>query len=105
MRGELQKSEIANNVALLKQPYRRQVESFIQDGKLPESVSEQFVQALNDALQGLEKVVLEGGEFFIALTKLGMPCSVDELYERLDAFLQKKLEGKRRDKVRVEIDW
>jgi hypothetical protein len=34
-----------------------------------------------------------------------MPCTVEELYQRLDALLQKRLGDKKRDKVRIEIDW
>ncbi|MDL1944581.1 ATP-binding protein [Chloroflexi bacterium CFX2] len=105
LREELQKPEVTKDVSLLKPPYREQIQSFIRDGKLPASVSQNFVQSVNDALQGLEKVVLNGTEFLLALTQAGMPCTVEELYQRLDALLQKQLGDKKRDKIRIEIDW
>jgi ABC-type dipeptide/oligopeptide/nickel transport system ATPase subunit len=105
LREELQKPKVAKNVSLLKSPYREQIQSFIRDGKLPASLSQSFVQAVNDALQGLEKVVLNGTEFLLALTQAGMPCTVDELYQRLDALLQKQIGNKKRDKIRIELDW
>ncbi|GER78906.1 conserved hypothetical protein [Candidatus Denitrolinea symbiosum] len=105
LREELQKPEVSEDVALLKSPYREQIQSFIRDGKLPVSVSQIFVQSVNDALQGLEKVVLNGTEFLLALTQAGMPCTVEELYQRLDTLLQKQLGDKKRDKIRIELDW
>lgn len=105
LREELQIPEVSEDVALLKSPYREQIQSFIHDGKLPPSVSQNFVQSVNDALQGLEKIVLNGTEFLLALTQAGMPCTMEELYQRLDELLQKRLGDKKRDKIRIELDW
>jgi hypothetical protein len=33
------------------------------------------------------------------------PDSVEELYQRFDALLESYLSGKKRDKVRIQIDW
>ncbi len=105
LREELQKPEPARTIALLKAPYRGQIETFVRDGTLPASLTQGFVEALNDALQGLEKVVIEGTEFLMALTREGMPCTVDELYHRLNALFERRLADRNRNKVRIEIDW
>ena len=105
LREELQKPEPAQTITLLKAPYRGQIETFLKDGTLPASLSRGFVEAVNDALQGLEKVVIEGTEFLMALTREGMPCTVDELYQRLGALFEQRLGDKNRNKVRIEIDW
>lgn len=105
LREELQKPEVTENIALLKPPYRQQIEEFMEKGEFTSSVSKNLVEAINDALRGLEKVVLEGGEFLIALTQAGMPCTIEELYQRLQTLLDKKIGDKNRTKVRIEIDW
>ncbi len=105
LRDELQKPEVKEDMSLLKSPYREQIQSFISDGKLPTSISQNFVQSVNDVLQGLEKVILNGTELMLALTQAGMPCTVDELYQRLDELIQNRLDGKSRDKIRIELDW
>ena len=101
----MNKPAVAEDVRLLKQPYREQVQAFMAQGTLPANPSDQFVQAVNDALHGLEKVVINGTEFILALTQAGMPCTAEEIRQRLDDLIEKQLEGKKRDKVRIEIDW
>jgi len=105
LRHELQKPETAENVLLLNPPYREQVQAFVQAGDFTAPISKGLVDAMNQALMGLEKVVLEGGEFLIALTRGGMPCTVDELFQRLETLLDKKIGSKDRKIVRIEIDW
>lgn len=105
LREELQKPEIVENIALLPSPYRQQIQDFLEKGDFTSSVSKNLVEAINDALRGLEKVVLEGTEFLIALTQAGMPCTIEELYQRLQTLLDKKIGDKNRNKVRIEIDW
>ena len=105
LREELLKPEISQDVALLKPPYREQIQAFMSEGKLQASLSDQFIHSINDALQGLEKVVINGTDLFLALTQPGMPCTVEELNQRLEALLQKQLGDKDPNKVRIEIDW
>ncbi len=105
LREELHKPEVLEDIALLKLPYREQVQSFVESGELPGSVTSGFVEAVNDVLQGLEKVVINGSEFLLALTKAGMPCTVDELYQRLAQLLDAKMGSKNREKIRIELDW
>ena len=105
LREELQKPEVNEDVALLKSPYREQIQSFIHDGKLPASVSQNFVKSVNDALQGLEKIILNGTEFLLALTQAGMPCTVEELYQRMDELMQNRIGAKNRNQIRIELDW
>lgn len=105
LRLELQKPEVSATVEMLKPPYREQIQTFLGEGSLPSSPSKGFVEAVNDALQGLEKVVIEGAEFLLTLTRPGMPCTPEELYARLDGLIEQKLGNKNRNKVRIEIDW
>jgi len=105
LRAELSKPEAEQTIPLLKSPYREQIETFVQEGRLPDSISKALSEAINDALSGLEKVTIDGTVFLSTLTKGGMPCSVEELYARFDALMENHLKGKNRNKVRIEIDW
>ncbi len=105
LRAELNKPEPQNTIPLLKPPYREQVEALARQGELPPSVSQGLVEAINDALSGLEKVVMDGTDFFLALSKGGMPCTVEELYRRLEALLEERIGDRNRNKVRIQIDW
>ncbi|GAP11864.1 hypothetical protein BECAL_03058 [Bellilinea caldifistulae] len=105
LREELQKPEVAENITLLKSPYREQIKEFVEKGEFTSPVSRNLVEAINDALRGLDKVVLEGSDFLIALTQPGMPCTIEELYQRLKTLLDKKIGDKDLTKVRIEIDW
>jgi 23S rRNA A2030 N6-methylase RlmJ len=102
---ELNKPSVATTVALLPAPYREQIQAFMQSGALPERVTQQWVEAVNDALQGLEKVVIGGSDLLLALTRPGMPCTVEELHQRFEALLNQQLGDKNRHKIRLEIDW
>lgn len=105
LRAELAKPEPQQTIPLLKSPYREQVEALARQGELPPSVSQGLSEAINDALAGLEKVVMDGTDFFLALSKGGMPCTVEELYRRLEDLLTEKIGDKNRNKVRIQIDW
>lgn len=105
LRAELAKPDPQKTIPLLKSPYREQVEALARQGELPPSVSQGLSEAINDALAGLEKVVMDGTDFFLALSKGGMPCTVEELYRRLDNLLAEKMGDKNRNKVRIQIDW
>ncbi len=104
LRQELAKPEMTANVHLLKTQLREAIVAFMQ-GETPDAFSLSLIEGMNDALTGLDKVTLEGTDFFLALSKGGMPCSVDELYQRLEKLLAEKIGDKNRNKVRIQIDW
>jgi hypothetical protein len=105
LRENLKKPDMQANIALLGDKGRQKVEEFVHTGVLPEKISSQFVDALRDALHGLEKVTIDGTDFLLALTKPGMPCTPEEFQERFRAFLAKYIEGKNPEKVRIQIEW
>jgi hypothetical protein len=63
------------------------------------------LNGVENTLQGLEVLVVDGAEYLLALTAPGMPCTADELERRIREFLQKQLAGKDRQKVRIQINW
>ena len=105
LQTELSKPAVAEDIALLKKPLRDQVQALAEKAELPARPSQDFVQAINDVLQGLEKVVLSGTDLLLALTRPGMPCTHAELQSRLSALLAEQLQGKDPNKVRIQLDW
>jgi phenylpyruvate tautomerase PptA (4-oxalocrotonate tautomerase family) len=59
---------------------------------------------LRDALSGLEKLTVTTDEVRAALQEGGTPTTSEELAKRFTAFLDKKLAGKDRERVRVVIE-
>ncbi|HNS36871.1 MAG TPA: DUF6079 family protein [Anaerolineaceae bacterium] len=101
----LQTPEARANLPMLGPKERQAVETFLQEGALPERITEALLNGLSDTLQGLEKLTLDSSQFLLALTRPGMPCTPDELEERIRTYLQKALSGKDRRKTRIQIDW
>ncbi len=105
LQTELSKPAVGDDIALLKQSLRDQVQALAEKAEPPARPSQDFVQAINDVLQGLEKVVLSGTDLLLALTRPGMPCTHAELQARLNALLSEALQDKDPAKVRIQIDW
>jgi hypothetical protein len=101
----LRDASMQENIHMLADKDRTGIEQFLQSGDLPEKISYQFLDALRDALHGLEKVTLDGGDFLLALTKPGMPCTPGEFEDRFRKLLIEQITGKDPKKVRIQIDW
>lgn len=93
------------NLTMLGAKEREQVNEFLQKKQLPEKITDRFISALKDTLQGLEIVAFEGSDFLLALTRPGMPCTPEELSARYQKFLAENMKGKDPAKVRIRIDW
>ena len=105
LREELQKPEVRANIALLPEAQRAALERLIAAGELPDTITREFLEAVQDALRGLELVTVDALDLMKALNEGGMPCTADDLERRFRAFMQGILSGKPRDKVRIQIDW
>ena len=81
------------------------MERLIADGELPDKITKEFLEAVQDALRGLELVPVDALDLMKALNEGGMPCTADDLERRFRTFMQGILSGKPRDKVRIQIDW
>ncbi len=101
LKGETAQS----NLALLGPKDREQVTDFLKQKQLPEKITERFIAALRDTLQGLEIVGFEGSDFLLALTRPGMPCTPEDFSSRYQKFLAGHIRGKDPSKVRIRVDW
>ena len=103
--SNLKSESSQKNLAMLGTKEREQVTEFLKKGQLPEKITDRFISALKDTLQGLEIVEYEGSDFLLALTRPGMPCTPEELSIRYQKFLAEHIQGKDPAKVRIRIDW
>ena len=97
--------EATNMLSLLKPQERQAVLDFIQRRALPEKITDDLINGLQNTLQGLEKLTIDSSEFLLALTRPGMPCTPDELETRVREYLQAQFQGKDRRKLRIHIEW
>ena len=87
-------------------PEERKPLEILRDQKiLPDPLDEAFLRALAEALQGLERVTFLPEDILQALTISGMPCTVEEIRQRFEGFLQQRLAEKDPARVRIVIDW
>jgi len=103
--GNLEDPTVSGNIELLGVGDGRDaVDAFLKNESLPELVSPAFIKALQEVLSGLEKVVLAEAKLRSALTDGGIPCTVDELKERFDAFVFELTKGKDTSRIRITLE-
>jgi hypothetical protein len=103
--ASLKSESSQRNLELLGLKEREQVIEFLKKQQLPEKITDRFISAMKDTLQGLEVVSIEGSDFLLALTRPGMPCTPEEFSTRYQKFLADNMQGKDPTKVRIRVDW
>lgn len=105
LREELNKPVPQATITLLPETVRTALQAFVDTGTLPPKISRDLVDAIQDALRGLEKVTFDGADLLLALTHAGMPCPPDELDARFRTFLRSQVGDTPAGRVRIQIDW
>lgn len=95
---------VQENFELLKPAARKVVQAFASSRKLPDPIDANFVNAVQEALLGLEKVPVTTQELRTALLLGGSPTNPDDLLKRFDAFISDRCKGKDRSKIRLVIE-
>ena len=93
------------NIALMTAEQRALLKGFIDSGALPASVSYAFVDTVKEALTDLERIAIPPEDILLALTAGGMPCTVQALLSRFRAYVDRKIDGKDANKVRIVVEW
>ena len=93
-----------DNLDLLKQGARDLLDEFVQQGKLPEPVEPDFVEALNDALGGLQKVTIAPKDLRNSLLRGGNPATPTEIRERFDRYVTALTNAHDAAKVRIVVE-
>ena len=92
------------NLSLLKPAPRKQVDSFVKKGELPDMLEQDFIQALQEVLSGLVKVVVRAEDLRAALLTGGSPASPAEIKKRFERYLDDLAKGNEPSKVRVVLE-
>ena len=92
------------NLSLLKPEPKKQVDSFMKKGELPDTLEQDFIQALQEVLSGLVKVVVKAEDLRAALLTGGSPASPAEMNKRFERYLDDLTKGKEPSKVRVVLE-
>ena len=92
------------NLELLEQSQRQVVNEFLAKRELPESLGQGFIQALQDVLSGLDKVVVGMDELKAALLVGGMPATQEEIKRRFEGYLKEQTKGRDLSKVRIVVE-
>ncbi len=92
------------NLPLLSEPKRRIIEGFLASGELPEPLDGGFVDAVGEALENLEKVVVRAEDVRTALLDGGSPATPEEMMRRFKRFLEKQTGGRSGDRVRIVLE-
>jgi len=88
---------------LLQAENRARLEIFLSNQTLPEQISYEFLEAVQEALSGLHKVTLNLTEFQNAIVAGSFPATLPELQQRIDNYLQELTLGKKTHKIRIVL--
>jgi energy-coupling factor transporter ATP-binding protein EcfA2 len=92
------------SIKLLPDEQREAVNAFLKGKKLPEKISNDLVQGMQQALSGLIAIPVKPADLLDALSEGGAPCTVEQIQARFGEFVQKITRGKEPSKVRLVID-
>lgn len=95
---------IQGHFDLLKPGQRKVLDEFIQAKELPDDISAEFLDALQNALSGLVKLPVRLSELKQVLFPDGSPATPAEFKERSGAFLDQLLKGRDASKVRLVVE-
>jgi len=92
------------NFDLLRAGQRDQIQGFLAKRTLPDSATPGFISAVQEALSGLEKIIVSADDIKQALLSGGSPAAPDELRKRFEAFLNERCKGKDTSKLRFVVE-
>lgn len=101
LRDSLRAPELAEQVTLLKQPGRGEIEAFIASGRIASPVTSTFVAAANQVLDRFVVRRVSASEVWHGIFPAQAPATLGELRSRFSDFLDELRGGEDEDKVRV----
>jgi hypothetical protein len=101
---DLEDPTAETNLELLSQKRQKLIQNFRQGGELPAMLNNDFIQALNEVLSSLSRVLVTSGELTAALLEGGSPMTPDEMEQRFKDYLSELTKGKDRKTVRIILE-
>ncbi len=93
-----------DSLGLLSPASKKLIDAFLTSRKLPDPMTTEFANAVQEALSGLEKIAVKGDEIKQALLQGGSPATPDDLRKRFDTFMNERCKGKDATKLRFVIE-
>lgn len=92
------------SLGLLPAASKKLIDAFLASRTLPEPLTQEFANAVQEALSGLEKIEVKSDEIKQALLQGGSPATPDDLRKRFDALISDRSKGKDATKLRFVIE-
>lgn len=92
------------NLNLLRSGPRKLVDVFIKTRALPDKLDHNLIQALQEVLSGLTKVVIRTEDLRAALLAGGSPVTIAEMKKRFDEYMDQLSKGKSLGKIRIVLE-
>jgi hypothetical protein len=89
---------------LLQAKNRSLLDKFLSEKMLPEEISLEFLEAVREALTGLEKVSFNFNDLQRAIVRGGFPVTLLELQVRIERYLRKITKDKDGHNVRIVLE-
>ncbi|MDN5316795.1 MAG: hypothetical protein PWR08_919 [Thermoanaerobacterium sp.] len=93
---------IKDNINYLNDDQQKCINEFISRRSFPENIDNLFLSSIKDLLKGLDKVEIDSKEFITFITGNG-PVTLDDFKNKFMKFIENKVQGKEKDKVRIII--
>ena len=93
-----------DSLSLLPPVSKKLIDAFLAARTLPDPMTTEFANAVQEALSGLEKVAVQGDDVKHALLQGGSPATPDDLRKRFDTFMNERCKGKDATKLRFVIE-
>ena len=95
---------VKGNFGLLKPKQRKLIEEFMKEKELPDEITNDFLQTLQEVLSGLSKVPIRLDDLRSALFPDGSPTTPAELKGRFEMFVSGLLKGKDAGRTRIVLE-
>ncbi|MFH0960728.1 MAG: DUF6079 family protein, partial [Pseudomonadota bacterium] len=92
------------NLGLIKESQRKLIGQFVKSRILPDPMTTDFVEAVQEALSGLIKVTIRTDDIKSALKSEGAPTTVFDLKRRFEDYLDGLVRGKDANRVRIILE-
>ena len=89
---------------LLKASQKKMLNEFTNAKELPDTINQEFLAAIHQALSGLSKVQVRIEDLSNALFPDGSPATSEEFRKRFNEFVEQLLKGRDPKKVRLVLD-
>jgi len=93
---------VLQDLQYLEAGQRKLIEEFLAKRELPDVVDDNFVDAVNTLLKGLDKVEVNASDLAEVMASWG-PCTVDDMMKRFESLVKGWSKGKDKSKLRIII--